>query len=112
MAAATASASAAVAVVPSTSKGEGGQAEQDKGGIAGLAGPSVDRPRASMVGESRREVGSSHVDRNGPTKFYPTIREARRGSGPRPTVATATKRARRVCRVRLLSELRERERVI
>lgn len=38
---------------------------------------------------TRREVGSSHVDRNGPTKFYPTIREARRGSGPRPTAATA-----------------------
>lgn len=34
-------------------------------------------------------MGSSHVDRNGPTKFYPTIREARRGSGPRPTAATA-----------------------
>lgn len=42
-----------------------------------------------MVGAKRERVGSSHADRNGPTEFYPTIREARRGSGPRPTAATA-----------------------
>lgn len=45
-------------------------------------------------GKARERVGSSHADRNGPTEFYPTIREARRGSGPRPTAATA----RNACR--------------
>lgn len=44
---------------------------------------------ARVVGAKRERVGSSHADRNGPTEFYPTIREARRGSGPRPTAATA-----------------------
>lgn len=51
-------------------------------------------------------MGSSHVDRNGPTKFYPTIREARRGSGPRPTAATArSARAPRFLRVRVCARL-------
>lgn len=47
------------------------------------------RTVARVVGAKRERVGSSHADRNGPTEFYPTIREARRGSGPRPTAATA-----------------------
>lgn len=60
-------------------------------------------------------VGSSHVDRNGPTKFYPTIREARRGSGPRPTAATARSARAAFLRVELRlssdrAELRARER--
>lgn len=59
------------------------------------SGGEVER-RWSMCGrgKARERVGSSHADRNGPTEFYPTIREARRGSGPRPTAATA----RNVCR--------------
>ncbi|KYN32824.1 hypothetical protein ALC56_12889 [Trachymyrmex septentrionalis] len=66
--------------------------------------------RPSDGGDGDEEVGSSHVDRNGPTKFYPTIREARRGSGPRPTAATArSARAAFSPELRLASELRVRE---
>ncbi|KOC67621.1 hypothetical protein WH47_10396, partial [Habropoda laboriosa] len=60
-------------------------------------GEGVER-RSSERGRGKERVGSSHADRNGPTEFYPTIREARRGSGPRPTAATARNACRwRVC---------------
>lgn len=78
--------------------------------------PSVDHPRWWWgLDDEEVVVGSSHVDRNGPTKFYPTIREARRGSGPRPTAATARSARAAFLRVELrLSsdqvELRARER--
>ncbi|KYQ56764.1 hypothetical protein ALC60_04363 [Trachymyrmex zeteki] len=65
--------------------------------------------RPSDGGDDDEEVGSSHVDRNGPTKFYPTIREARRGSGPRPTAATARSARAASLELRLASELRVRE---
>lgn len=76
----------------------------------GCGGGTIGRP--SDGGDGDEEVGSSHVDRNGPTKFYPTIREARRGSGPRPTAATARSARAASLELRLASELRVRERMI
>ncbi|KYN15882.1 hypothetical protein ALC57_11850 [Trachymyrmex cornetzi] len=87
-----------------------GEEREDKGPApfeGGAVKGTIGRP--SDGGDDDEEVGSSHVDRNGPTKFYPTIREARRGSGPRPTAATARSARAASLELRLASELRVRE---
>ncbi|EGI69780.1 hypothetical protein G5I_01321 [Acromyrmex echinatior] len=89
-----------------------GEEREDKGSAPfrerrGCGEGTIGRP--SDGGDDDEEVGSSHVDRNGPTKFYPTIREARRGSGPRPTAATARSARAASLELRFASELRVRE---
>lgn len=105
VAAAAAAAVLVVIVESSTARGERRRGTARRGNEGGaVEGPLSDG------GDDDEEVGSSHVDRNGPTKFYPTIREARRGSGPRPTAATARSARAASLELRLASELRVRKR--
>lgn len=108
MAAAAATAALAVIVESSMVRGERGRGGARIQGARGCGGGTIGL--SSAGGDDDEEVGSSHVDRNGPTKFYPTIREARRGSGPRPTAATARSARAASLELRLASELRVRER--